>query len=298
MSLFFVATPCARAGILYSDGFEPTDLAGADFYDSTTGNQGQNISIVANGGGALHLTAAHGSYYAEITNTDDAYSTANSLPSGYGQSVFTDYGYYRNGGTFDPISGQPLAPGVATSGAFYESTAFYIDAQNWAPNSVAAQTAFWIDTTPYSDPASLDENNFRVTVPVTGTVQVAAFVGNPGSNGPVATITSSGWYTFKTTFENSGGFVSNTLSVIDSSGNVLGSYTGVSTLPFASLTGTNYGDWVTVWDNGFAGDVLGIDDVEVGTIPVPEPSSVIIGSLLALVTAGGFRWRRDRKAAA
>src|ERR1700733_6699592 len=93
--LFFVAMPCARAAILYSDGFEPADLGAVDFFHSTTGNQGQNISIVANGGGALHLTAAHGSYYAEITNTDDACSNANGYPPGYGQSVFTDYGYYR-----------------------------------------------------------------------------------------------------------------------------------------------------------------------------------------------------------
>jgi hypothetical protein len=148
---------------------------------------------------------------------------------------------------------------------------------------VADQTAFWIDSTPSTDPGSLDENNFRVTVPGNGTVQIAAFAGNPGTNGSVANITTSGWYTFKTTFEDNNGFTSNTMSVSDAQGNVLGSFTGTTTLPFAALTGTNYGDWVTVWDNGFANDVLAIDNVQVGTVPEPASLSVLgIGAAMLL----------------
>jgi PEP-CTERM motif len=283
----------AQAGVLYSNGFEAGDPGTADFYDSTTGNQGQNITVVANGGGALGLTAPSGTHYAEIANTDDAYSIANGLPSGYGQSVFTDYGYARNGGTFDPITGAPLGPGVATGGAaFYESTAYYINT-NWAQPAATYAPAFWIDTTPYNDPAFADESNFRISVPGDGTVQVDGFAGSPGTNGAVATIGTSGWYTFKTTFEDSGGFVSNDLSVIDSLGNTVGSFSGVSTMPFADLTGTNYGDWTTVWQNGFgattgpnengAADVLGIDDVQVGTVPEPASFSLLGVGALALM---------------
>jgi hypothetical protein len=270
----------AQAGVLYSNGFEAGDPGTADFYDSTTNVQGANIAVVANGGGALGLTAPSGTHYAEITNTDDAYSIANSLPSGYGQSVYTDYGAQATGN------------GVVTNGAFYESTAYYINT-NWAQPAATYAPAFWIDTTPSNDPGFLDESNFRISVPGDGTVQVDGFAGNPGTNGPVATIGTSGWYTFKTTFEDSGGFVSNDLSVIDSLGNTVGSFSGVSTLPFADLTGTNYGDWTTVWQNGFgattgpdengAADVLGIDDVQVGTVPEPASFSLLgIGALALL----------------
>jgi hypothetical protein len=295
--LIISATPAlSHAGVLYSTDFEPGDLGTSDFYDSTSGNQGENIAITANGTGALGLTAPSGTHYAEITNTDDAYSISQGLAAGYGQSTFTDYGYFRNGGTFDPISGQPLGPGVATTGAFYESEQYYINT-NWKAPSAALGPAFWIDTTPFSDPNSKDETNFRVTVPGDNTVQVGGFIGNPGTNGPVATITSSGWYTFKTTFENTGGFVSNDLSIINSLGVTIGSLDGLTTLPFADLSGTNYGDWTTVWQDGFgdttgpnengAADVLGIDDVQVGT--VPEPTSL---GLIALAGVAVLRRRR------
>jgi hypothetical protein len=267
--LLWIAAAVTHAATLYSNGFETGDPGTRDFYASTPDNtQGADINIVSSGGGTLGLPAASGSNnYAEITNVENAYE-----PGYDGESVYTDYGAQATGN------------GVTTNGAFYESTDFYINT-DWAPNPAFLQSAFWIDTTPSTDPGGLDENNFRINVPGDGTVQVACAVGFPGTTGTVATITSSGWYTFKTTFEDSGGFVSNDLSVIDSLGNTIGSFTGVTTLPFADLTGTNYGDWVTRWDNGFgatmgpgengAADVLGIDNVEVGTVPEPASLSLI-----------------------
>jgi hypothetical protein len=256
----------SKATVLYSNDFESGDPGTADFYDSTTGNQGVGITIVPNGGGTLGLTAPSGTHYAEITNTDDAY-----LP-GYGQSVATDYGYQRNGGTFDG-SGNPNGPGVA-SNAFYESTAYYINTA-WAaagPNN--NYIGFWIDTTPHNDPGYLDETNFRITDTGDGTIGVL-MVGLNGTGS--TTITQSGWYTFKTTFQNNGGFVSNEMSVLDSSGNVVGSpLDQTSSLPFADLDGTNYGDWTTVWQDGFANDVLGIDNVQVGTLPEPASIGLIV----------------------
>ena len=75
--------------------------------------------------------------------------------------------------------------------------------------------------------------------------------------------------------------------MLDSSDNVVGSTSQVSDLLWSDLTGTGYGDWTTVWQNGFANDTLGIDDVEVGSISaVPLPSSAWSG--LALIGGLGL----------
>ncbi len=157
-----------------------------------------------------------------------------------------------------------------TNGAFYQSAAYYI-------NTTWGAGGFWIDTTPKSDPGYVDETNFRVSSDGLGTVNVQ-LVGyqtvQPDGSFPSLNINTTGWYTFKTTFEDNGGFVKNVLSVLDAGGNTVGSASQVSTMPFADLTGPSYGDWTTVWQNGFAQDFLGIDDVELGTIdaPLPPPS--------------------------
>jgi len=253
LGMFSAAT---RAATLYSNGFETGDPGTADFYDSTTQTQGADITIVPSGGGQLHLTAASGSNYAEITNVDDTY-----LP-GYGESVYTDYGAEANSNN-----------GIVTNGPFYESTDYYINTGWAAAGPDNTYEGFWIDTTPSTDPAYLDETNFRIVDTGNGQIGVD-MVGLNGTGS--ATITTSGWYDFKTTFENDGsGNVVNNMSVSDLEGNIIGSYAADSSLPFADLTGTNYGDWTTVWEDGFAGDVLGIDNVEVGTVPEPASLSLI-----------------------
>jgi hypothetical protein len=285
--ILWMVSAVSRAGVLYFNGFETNDPGAADFYDTPTGTQpATDMSIVQSGQGQLKLNAASGGHYAEINNVDNAYSTATGIAAGYGESVGTDYGFVRNGGTFDPISGNPNGPGVATNGqAFYESAAYYIN-MNWTAPAATYAPAFWIDTTPYNDPNFLDECNFRISVPGGAQpITVGGFVGNPGTNGTVATITASGWYTFKTTFEDHAGVVKNVMSIADSNGNTIGSFSGDSTLPFSDLAGTNYGDWTTVWQNGFgatsgpnengAADVLGIDDIQVGTVPEPASLSLV-----------------------
>lgn len=275
----------SHAADLYSNGFETGDPGTRDFYDSTTNVQGLNIAIVPSGGGTLHLTAAGGANYAEVNNVDDTYE-----PPVSGESVYTDYG--------DSATGH----GVVTSGPFYESTAVYIDT-TWAaaPNS-NNNYGFWLDTAPNTDPTDSDETNFRIVDTGNGTigVQFAGFGTGTGGTFPAATITKSGWYTFKTTFEDSGGFVGNTLSVSDSTGTVIGSAFNdpanygpslpngaTGPLPWGDLTGTGYGDWVTDWSDGFANDTLGIDNVQVST--VPEPASI---GLLGAGVLGLLRRRR------
>jgi hypothetical protein len=271
--ILWMLSAFSRAGVIYSNGFEPGDPGTADFYDSTTNTQGADITVVPSGGGTLQLTAPQGTHYAEITNVHDTYNFGQVGPSGYGESVYTDYG----------------APtGIPISGPFYESTAYYINTAWPAASANNNFAGFWIDTTPNNDPGYKDETNFRIIDTGSGQIGVQ-MVGLNGTG--AATITTSGWYTFKTTFEDDGsGNVLNNMSIIDSLGNTLGSYAADSSLPVADLVGTNYGDWTTVWQNGFAGDVLGIDDVQVGT--VPEPAS------MGLICVGGaaILMRRKRRA--
>src|SRR5208282_556350 len=141
----------------------------------------------------------------EIYNTDNGYSNQAGPPPGYGQSIYTDYGYTRTGS------------GVVTNGAFYESTAYYINT-NWAAPTNSSVPAFWIDTTPSNDPNYLDETNFQVYVSGSGVVQV----GSAETTDPLVNIATSGWYTFKTTFQEArNGTVMNIMSVINPEGRTI-----------------------------------------------------------------------------
>jgi hypothetical protein len=317
------STAGAGAQVLYQNDFGQNDPGATDFYNSSTGAPAATtvssastlaepivpeISVVPSGGGNLGLTAPQGeSNYAEIANVDDAYGY------GDGQSVFTDYGYASHGGTYD-VNGNPTGPGIANNGKpFHESTEYYINT-NWSPASASNNyVGFWIDTAPQGDGGTatingntvpdgdLDETNFRIVDTGNGSIGVE-FVGYGTPGNAAATITQSGWYTFKTTFDDDNGLVSNTLSVSDVNGNVLGSafndptaYTNTSpqALAWSSLEGTNYGDWTTVWQDGFgaptgsgengAADILGIDNVQVGIVPEPASFSLLGVGALALL---------------
>ena len=287
-------TAASQGGQLYFNGFEPGQPGTADFYDSTSNLPAvpPEITVLPTGTNGIPAASPGSNFYGQIKNVDDSYSIAFGYPLGYGESVLTDYGATRNG--------NPTGPGVATSGAFYESTAYYIStawSTSVAPNP---NEGFWIDTTPYNDPNFGDETNFRVSDGGSGSINVQLVgygTAAAGGSFPSLNITKSGWYTFKTTFEDAGGYVGNTLSVLDANGNVIGSafndpanYGATPPAPplqFSDLQGTNYGDWTTVWSNGFANDTLAIDDVTVGT--VPEPGTL---SLIGIGCAAFLRRRR------
>lgn len=315
--LFFTAAG-ASAQLLYQNSFEPGDPGAADFYDSTLNTPAAStpssvpgvseMTVVSNGGGQLGLTAPDGTHYAEIANVDDTY-----LP-GYGESVYTDYGYESTGGAI----AHPNGAGISNNGQpFFESAEYYINT-NWAAAGPDNNyVGFWIDTAPQGDggPATingypvpdgdLDETNFRIVDTGNGQIGVQ-FVGYGTAANAGVTITQSGWYTFKTTFDDDNGLVANTLSVSDVNGNVLGSAfndptayvnTSPQALAWSSLEGTNYGDWTTVWQDGFgattgpnengAADILGIDNV---IVAVPEPASF---SLLGVGALALLRRRRQ-----
>jgi hypothetical protein len=214
-------------------------------FETGTGDWVASLAInqVPAGSGTLKLPAASGSYYAELQNLHDDYQT------GYGTGGYSFYG------GADPVY----------HGDFYQAIDVYIDV-NWAP---ASSESLWVDMTPYhADPNNYGaEHNFRITA-LSGTVTVAV-----DAQPTIATITKSGWYTFMMTYRkaaNPADPVITDMIIYDSSRTVVGNTTVVATSPggpFASsdLRGNGY-VWITVWQNGFAGDVLGIDNVRTGLL--------------------------------
>ena len=225
----------------------------------------QGITQVASGGGALHLNASSGDFYAEVQNKPDEY--------GYGCGM-GGYSFY---GGKDSVY----------SGPFHQSIDVYINTA-WAPGYLGGTPAFWIDMAPYhADPNNYGaEQNFQVSVPGTGIVNISA----TGQSDQLATITESGWYTFDMVFRqgtNANELVETDLSVYDSAKSLLGTTTLQANSPGgpflnSDLCGNGY-VWLSVWQNGFAGDVIAIDNLVAG--PVPEPATLsllVLGGLAAL----------------
>ena len=226
-------------------------------FEANTGDwvASQGITRVPSLGGTLHLTPAAGSFYAELQNLHD----------GYGYPGFGDGGYSFFGGA-NPVY----------NGDFYQAIDVYINA-HWAPPADTGSPAFWIDMTPYHADSNNygAEHNFRINA--TGSsVEVRV----DGQAVPIATIANSGWYTFLMTWRKAAhpaDPVLTDMNIYNAAHNLVGT-TQVSATspggPFASadLRGNGY-VWITVWQNGFGGDVLGLDNQRTGSLPWPVPTS-------------------------
>ncbi len=211
-------------------------------FDSGTGDW-----VAAQG---ISTATANGNSYAVIQNKPDGYQ------AGYG-----DAGYSFFGGK-----------GTTYQGDFYQALDVYIDV-SWAPAALAYDASFWIDMTPnHTDPNNYGaEHNFHLTA--TGS---AVNVTADGATNEVATITQTGWYTFLMTFKKAASPTDPVLTdmvVLDAANIVVGQATTPITAtspggPFLSsdLLGNGY-VWLTLWQNGFAGDTLKIDNVRTGLLP-------------------------------
>ena len=208
----------------------------------------QGITRVASNGGTLGIPASAGTHYAEIQIQADGYAT------GYGDGGHSFYG----------------GKGTTYEGDFYQAIDVYVDA-TWSPAAAAGVPSFWIDMTPYhADPANYGaEHNFRLTA--TGS---AVDVAVDGQASPIASLTTSGWYTFLMTFRKGATATTPVLTdlvIRNAQKKVIGQATAAATSPggpFNSqdLAGNGY-VWITVWQNGFAGNLLAIDNLETGLLP-------------------------------
>ncbi len=172
----WVSNSYTYASSIAFQGFE-TDTGD---WDPTIDSNGDPITTtfrVPSGGGVLGLQAADGGYYAEVHNIDDDYMSGY-----YGDSGYTLFGYAT----------QPPYPGD-----FSQSIKMYINA-NW-PVALYGGPGVWIDETPGSPSNNYGaEHNFRLTP--TGTSVEVYIDGQPS----IATITTSGWYNFRMTFQKTG----------------------------------------------------------------------------------------------
>jgi len=242
------AAPAALADIPYFNGFE-TPGSVNDFY-GTSGVAGSNITQVASGGGTLGYTAAAGNDYAEIRNTDN-------FSGGLGYSGYTSFGM----------------PVTTPTQGFAESVDIYLDTARWQP--ILSPGSDFVISTQAEDtsPGVTGEfMNIIFTVTTAGTINVSSVA---SSN--LATITKSGWYQFVISFvPGASGDVENDVSVLDSLGNVVGTthYVSPTPMPSSALGGNGYMIFGP-WRDGFAGDVLGIDNLQ--TFAAPEP--MLVGAL-------------------
>lgn len=274
------ASGICKADNISFQGFE-SGTGDWSFADSgQTGDGNGSVTQTASGTGPLGLTAFDGSYYATIHGNTNGYSTG-----------------YANGGSsfFGFDSSVPSYPGSP----FTQSIAVYVNVNTPAPAS-GATPAFWIDDSPSSSSPSDTssggigyggEHNFRLTYSGSS-VSVSA-----DGTTPLATITTSGWYVFSTEYAKGATDTSlstATLSIYDANGNQVGvsafELDDSDTDPLESqyLQGPGY-VWLTVWQNDFSNDYLGIDDVRADTVnSTPEPATfaLLTGGLAALAGFG------------
>lgn len=282
-----VAAPgVCPAGNLYFQGFE-TDTSG--WYIDSGGDGNGSITRTPSGGGNLHLTAFDGAYYAEVHNNTNAYQ------AGYGTGGYSLFG--------NPVSAPPY-PGSP----FSQEITVYVNVNTAAP-TVPATPAFWIDESPSStSPNDVmnnggtgygGEHNFRLSY--TGS---SVLVGVDGGT-PIATLVTSGWYTFQMIYSKGATATSlamTTLNIYDAHGDLLGTDMTLDNsdgdpLESQYLAGPGY-LWLTVWQNGFSNDLLGIDDVRADTLSsVPEPASFAMlgGGLVPLALLAIPRRKRGAR---
>jgi hypothetical protein len=257
------AASVARANIPYLQDYE------ANANDWNT--QGTStITRVPSGTGGVNTSPVGGGFYAQITNSPDDYQP------GYGDAGYTYFGGRVQNYQYD----------------FKQSVDVYVDT-TWGAPSNPAVPAFWIDQSPASAITGLsdtnDEHSFQFMVDGSGNVGVNV----DGNNANLLTnISSSGWYRFTETFQRTGNGtqpVQNSFSVTDlSTSSPIGSTVTLSNplMPSNELGGNGY-QWFTVWQNGFAGNLLNIDNNS--TDFLPEPAS------LGLLAIGGLMLVRRPK---
>jgi hypothetical protein len=246
----------AKAGELFFQGFESnTDgwFSGAPYGSITQVPSGTN-----------GITAADGSGFAIV----------NAAPNNTASGPYTFFNQ----------------PGGAYQGAYTASIDIYLDPSSWATGS-----GFDWDIAPSDGNGNYGGPDYIFHVDENQAGQVLIDTSFNSTDGPpagdltgdptAAAVTTSGWYTFTSSFSDDGGVLSGILSVSNGSSTIFSS-TMIGGLP---PEGVDYG-WFNFANVG--ADGLAIDDSQLSEVPLPAAASGSLALLGGLALVGGIKRAR------
>ncbi len=246
VAMVFTARP-VLAGVLYSQGFE-TDNTG--WFSPTR---------VPSGTGGI--TASGGSYFA---------TTASSAGD------YTTYGGYNFGAGSVPTAFQPFTTSLDIylnmGGGWSNDTRF--DWDNAISNSSGTFLRDFVFNGGFYNDSSGPGSGNRFIFSASNTAGRAnAYPKNPGRD-PFA-VGSTGWYTFQDRFYDNGGILNVDMSILNSGGSVLHSWT-LGSDAIGGVGGSRYG-----WFPQDEFSSLAIDNSELVTpsASVPEPDTLALFGL-------------------
>lgn len=254
-----VLSPIAKAGILYSNGFEtdPNRVA--------SGTDG--------------ITAASGSYFAKAV--EGSYTTWGGYNFGAGGGVPTAFQEYST--SIDIYLN--VAGGWANGSGFDFSSSINNNSGNFLRDFIF-NGGFYNSSDITGPGAGTD----RFVISASNNSQpTSAYPKNPG-RGPIA-IDTTGWYTFENNFMDVGGFLSVDMNIFDSSHNLVNSWTLGGTDAISGVGGNRYG-WFDYLNNI---PYLAVDNLAL-TVPdtaAPEPADIAIFVLGLMELAVIDRKRRN-----
>jgi len=240
---------------VWSQGFETSTEGWYDYGDGTVNQEPSGFTDAYASG----ISSASGDYHARLDTTE----TGGCAPP-FSQ-ITTCVGPYTAWGGYSA---------TFPTGGYTTKLSIYLDI-SWAA-SYPDRRFDWDVASSDSDGNSLQDYVFNAG---TSPNSEAAFVVSAGTNAGRAnsypsnpgqspvTITSSGWYTFVHHFYNDSGYLAVDMSILDSSGNTVGSWTIQSTkngnpVPIADAGGHRYG-----WFPNQEIDGLPIDDATLLATP-------------------------------